>query len=465
MGSKLVKRQLTVVLLILTVFGGPIQAAELVMDFEGVSIPECNPCEVYGFSFQNGFFGGVTPAGFAAPAGSDGEALFGIANTSTGRHFLMTQLNGWDFGLQSLDVWFWDDNQGMFSTDTWILRGYDMQGSPLGEVTVQRPSNNGQWVSVALDPVWHSGVSMIEFFGQQEAYSLYSYMDNLVVNVPVVIDFEDINQTSPSKAFDVPQGFTINADEQGGYFGSLVLASAPDNDLAIFGGYAIAHIDRSDERVFDLLQLDMFLSLQVSHPGMTETETLFQAYDKDGNLLAEKAFNIADNLGWTTVQFDADWTNIDTLTIRGQDQFELREIRIDNIRVEIGPVQVQMDVRPYSANNIDPASVNPVPVGIISTSTASGEVVDFDATEVDGATLRFGIGQAPIAVTPWPTPWATDLDGDSDNDLLVAFNSQEAAILCEDTKLTVTGETFAGDDFTATDTIVTPDCPTASCHP
>jgi len=127
---------------------------------------------------------------------------------------------------------------------------------------------------------------------------------------------------------------------------------------------------------------------------------------------------------------------------------------------------VQIDVLPNSAvNNIDPDSSVPVQVGILTTSIADGEPVDFDATQVKGSSLRFGAGQAPLAVTPWPTPWATNLDGDGDTDLLVAFNSQAAAISCEDTELTVTGKTIAGDDFTATDEIVTPDCPTSSCHP
>jgi hypothetical protein len=269
-----------------------------------------------------------------------------------------------------------------------------------------------------------------------------------------------------SKAFDVPQGFTVTADGQGGYFGSLLLAAAPEDNLAIFGSNAIAHIERSDERLFDLMQLDMFLSPPVLHPNPPATETLFRAYDKDGNLLAEKAVNVANNLGWTTVQFDSAWADIDTLTIVGQNLYDRREITVDNIKAEVGPLQVQIDVLPASAiNNINPDSSAPVPVGIISTSTANGEAVDFDATQVKGSSLRFGAGQAPLAVTPWPTPWPTNLDSDGDTDLLVAFNSQAAAISCEDTELTVTGKTNAGDDFTATDEIVTPDCPTSTCHP
>jgi hypothetical protein len=222
----------------------------------------------------------------------------------------MTQLNGLEFGLESLDVWFWDDSQGMFGTDTWILRGYDTQGAPLAEVTIPYPGPGGQWVSVALDPIWHSGVSMIEFFGQEEAYGLFTFMDNLVVNVP--------------------------------------------------------------------------------------------------------------------------------------------------------PRLIEIDVQPwYLQNEIDPASQGPMPVGIMSTNTADGDAVDFDALQVDTATLKFGLAEAPVLGVSTPV----DLDGDTDTDLLVGFAIPDAGIVCEDTELTVTGETLAGDAFTGIDSITTINCATGSCHP
>lgn len=129
----------------------------------------------------------------------------------------------------------------------------------------------------------------------------------------------------------------------------------------------------------------------------------------------------------------------------------------------LGPVTtVNMDVDPYStANEILPSSDNPIPVAILSTRVSNGDAVDFDATQVDPASLKFGLGEAPNVALPW----AVDEGQDGDTDMLFAFRTQDAGIFCGDTEVSLTGETYAGELIRATDTITATDCTDTGCHP
>lgn len=125
--------------------------------------------------------------------------------------------------------------------------------------------------------------------------------------------------------------------------------------------------------------------------------------------------------------------------------------------------QVDIDIQPFDATNaVSPSSDNPIIVAVHSTSIGDGDAADFDATQVDATTLKFAIGEAPnVAVTPW----VQDLDGDSDSDVMFAFRTQDTGIFCGDTEATLTGETYAGDAFTGTDSLTTTDCIDTGCHP
>ena len=124
---------------------------------------------------------------------------------------------------------------------------------------------------------------------------------------------------------------------------------------------------------------------------------------------------------------------------------------------------VEIDIQPFdAANAVSPSSNTPITVAIHSTSVGDGDAADFDATQVDAATLKFGIGEAPNVAT---TPWVQDLDGDSDSDVMFAFLTQDTGIFCGDTEATLTGETYAGEPFTGTDSVTTTDCVDTGCHP
>jgi probable HAF family extracellular repeat protein len=86
-----------------------------------------------------------------------------------------------------------------------------------------------------------------------------------------------------------------------------------------------------------------------------------------------------------------------------------------------------------------------------------------DAGQIDAATVRFG----PAAAAPHVLPGTiVDTNEDGYNDLKLRFRTGATGIVCEQIDAPVlTGEIFAGELITGTDSVTTPDCPTAGCHP
>jgi hypothetical protein len=133
-----------------------------------------------------------------------------------------------------------------------------------------------------------------------------------------------------------------------------------------------------------------------------------------------------------------------------------------DLTIKSGPIPVQIDIDPWSVGNqVFPNSDNPIGVGIIASSTANGETVDLDTTKIDPNTLRLGMGAATNAL--WP--WYQDFNNDYNVDTAYTFKTQDVGVLCEDTELTLTGETYDGTPFEGTGTIDATDCVTSFCHP
>jgi len=126
------------------------------------------------------------------------------------------------------------------------------------------------------------------------------------------------------------------------------------------------------------------------------------------------------------------------------------------------PTVVDIDVEPWSeANLVRPASDNFISVAILSMSIAAGDGIDFDTSQVDLTTLKFGVGEAPMLTSPW----FLDVDNDSETDVIAGFRAQDTGILCGDTEVSLAGETITGDAFVGMSTIETTDCESQSCHP
>ena len=88
---------------------------------------------------------------------------------------------------------------------------------------------------------------------------------------------------------------------------------------------------------------------------------------------------------------------------------------------------VDIDVDPFNAaNEVRPNDDYQVTVGVLGMSTADGDPVDLDATQVDPASLKFGPAETPNALPPV----IGDLDNDTHNDLLVGFSMLDSGIAC-----------------------------------
>jgi len=127
------------------------------------------------------------------------------------------------------------------------------------------------------------------------------------------------------------------------------------------------------------------------------------------------------------------------------------------------PIPVLIDINPWQeTNDIQPSSTRSVVVAIHSTAVADGDASDFDATQVQPSSVRFGPAQA-LNIS---NPWIDDVDGDSDPDMILAFGIQDTGVSCDDTELSLTGITYPDNDsFSGTDSITTTDCETSGCHP
>ena len=110
-------------------------------------------------------------------------------------------------------------------------------------------------------------------------------------------------------------------------------------------------------------------------------------------------------------------------------------------------ISVDIDIKPGGIpNSINPKSKGVIPVAILSTDT-------FDASVVDGSTVRFGPNEAaPAHYT------LEDVDLDGDFDMILHFKTQETGIECDTTKAILTGETVDGKQITGKDSIRTVGC-------
>lgn len=100
-----------------------------------------------------------------------------------------------------------------------------------------------------------------------------------------------------------------------------------------------------------------------------------------------------------------------------------------------------------------------IPVDVLTTSIAMGDSTDFDAGQVNPASVRFGVGGAADADQQ---AVIGDVDADGDADAQFDFLMGDTGIVCTDTSTEISGETFAGQPILGSADIDT-DCD-AGCH-
>lgn len=114
-------------------------------------------------------------------------------------------------------------------------------------------------------------------------------------------------------------------------------------------------------------------------------------------------------------------------------------------------LELAIDIKPGSEiNSINPASRGVIPVAILGSEA-------LDVADIDVSTLGFGPGLAPVAHRRGGHP--ADVNLDEWPDLLVHFDTEEAAIALGDTEACVVGDTLTGVQVAGCDAIQTvPEC-------
>lgn len=116
-------------------------------------------------------------------------------------------------------------------------------------------------------------------------------------------------------------------------------------------------------------------------------------------------------------------------------------------------ITVEIDIKPGSKPNIvNPDANGVIAVAILTTRTAKGESVDFNASTVDPLSVKFGSGEATKFHNK---SHIEDVDKDGDKDLVLHFNMQETGIKAGDTEACLTGKTIDGKNIKGCDAIVT----------
>lgn len=109
---------------------------------------------------------------------------------------------------------------------------------------------------------------------------------------------------------------------------------------------------------------------------------------------------------------------------------------------------VEIDIKPFSkSNNINPKSRGVLRVAVLG----SGE---FDATQVDSSTVRFG----PRNASAVRDSRVVDVNHDGYQDMLLYFDRKATGIRCADDSASLSGKTFGGRSFAGSDSIRTVGC-------
>jgi hypothetical protein len=117
-------------------------------------------------------------------------------------------------------------------------------------------------------------------------------------------------------------------------------------------------------------------------------------------------------------------------------------------------IVVDIDVDPWSTDNlIRPSSDYPIPVLVKGSS-------EFDVIQIDPATVH--LKYAPNFMA---SPLLADFDRDAHTDALFGFATEATGVFCNDTEVTITGQTYSAVPFFGADYINASDCSELKCHP
>jgi hypothetical protein len=128
---------------------------------------------------------------------------------------------------------------------------------------------------------------------------------------------------------------------------------------------------------------------------------------------------------------------------------------VTNLVLEMLSENMVVDYQPWdTVNNIKPKRLGwSIYIEIETTSVEDGEPYDFNAADVDPATLRLGPNLAQVMEYQ-----DTDIDGDGDTDVTFRFRTGDTGISCLDTSITLAGKTISDEPIAGRDIIVPIGC-------
>ena len=160
----------------------------------------------------------------------------------------------------------------------------------------------------------------------------------------------------------------------------------------------------------------------------------------DGTLVADHVVNGA---GPGTQYWDTDTRDITSFVPAGDTdvQVGLESFANDCITwiAQVAAVETAEAATVSFSGNVNVNSNGVIPIRLLSTP-------DFDATQVDVATLALGPGGAGES---HGVGHFADVDGDGDTDVTLHFRVPDIGLACGDTQMELTGQTLGGDPFVA----------------
>ena len=295
------------------------------------------------------------------------------------------------------------------------------------------------------------------------------FFSSAVNAATVTIDFED----APA-AMAVSPGFVGTYESQGydlvsNYCCWAVIGqpAALNNKAMLFGAWGFDFNLYGDD--FTLVSFDVgFLS------GSAGTVNI-RGY-RDGAVVASDVISISANDPlpfYQTINLDSSWQNLDRVhfSMSGVNCCPGDASALDNIVLASARTPVDITVTPLTPDGTVHPQHDGGPAGsglndmldvvVLGSSTLVGDPVDFDASDIDPATLRFGPGEGGVAPDTSPT-FGVDFDSDGIDDAKFNILTGDSGIQCSDTDAELTGATSAGEEFSGIDAIST-DCD-AVCH-
>ncbi len=273
------------------------------------------------------------------------------------------------------------------------------------------------------------------------------------------IDFEGIG-TIEGPPFDlVSQGYVVEQISTPGSPEPIIRPAAlsPNGtDIYAICGFCAPvagfNLFREDGATFNLLSMDF------GGAGNSADEFAFMITGyRVGRGDVQEQLTVQVPVGMQTVDFDSSWQNLNSVTVmvNNEGNVGFSVSAYDNFVVSDGPVSINIDVLPGdAANKVYPNKTGKLPVAVLSSA-------EFDATQVNPATMTFGLGEA----TPAAALVISNVDGFFGPDATTKFLVEESGIFCNDTEVTLNGETYAGEPFSGTGFIDASDCQTGGCHP